>query len=232
MASGKAKFFTRLLKFQHMEFDSALQQLAWAIVSPKKLYRHHEAQYKTRESWSRDDPAFLVCICGFLLASTLGYTIFLRLGVIGFFLTVLWTVLVDCIVTGLIVASLLWLLTNNFLMKPNSREKVQWSYCFDVHLNSFVPLALLVFVLQMPLIGVLQHRTLLWTIVANIMWVCALSSYIYSTFLGYSVMSQLRNTVILLFPVLLFLTVGVASIPLKWNYSTIFAAYLRSRIGQ
>ena len=37
MASGKAKFFTRLLKFQHMEFDAALQQLAWAIVSPKKL---------------------------------------------------------------------------------------------------------------------------------------------------------------------------------------------------
>ena len=38
-------------------------------------------------------------------------------------------------------------------MKSNSREKVQWSYCFDIHLNAFVPLALIIFGLQMPLIG-------------------------------------------------------------------------------
>ena len=72
---------------------------------------------ETRESWSRDDPAFLVCICAFLLVSTLGYTIFLRLGIIGFFITCLWTVLVDCIITGLIVSTLLWYVYEKFIWK-------------------------------------------------------------------------------------------------------------------
>ena len=45
-------------------------------------------------------------------------------------------------------------------------------------------------------------------------------------------MGRLQNTVILLLPVLPLLTVGVVSIPLKWNYSTLFAAYFRARIGQ
>ena len=31
------KFLTKLVKFNHMEFDTALQQLAWALLSPKKL---------------------------------------------------------------------------------------------------------------------------------------------------------------------------------------------------
>ena len=34
---ASSKFFSRLVKFKHMEFDAALQQLAWAVVSPKKL---------------------------------------------------------------------------------------------------------------------------------------------------------------------------------------------------
>ena len=46
---------------------------------------------------------------------------------------------------------------------------------------SYAPLSYIVFSFL-----VLQHRTALWTVLANILWVCALCSYIYSTFLGYS----------------------------------------------
>ena len=65
-------------------------------------------QTETRESWSRDDPAFLVCICAFLLASTLGYSLFLRLGIGGFFLALMMTEFLDCIVSGLVVATAMW----------------------------------------------------------------------------------------------------------------------------
>lgn len=44
------------------------------------------------------------------------------------------------------------LISNHFFLKKG-RDKVEWFYCFDVHLNSFVPLALIVFGIQMPLIG-------------------------------------------------------------------------------
>ena len=109
-------------------------------------------------------------------------------------------------VTDVILKQGFWcrFICNKFLLKKSARDGVEWGYAFDVHLNSFVPLALIIFGLQMPLIGgvvtvsyaplsyivfsflVLQHRTALWTVLANILWVCALCSYIYSTFLGYS----------------------------------------------
>jgi hypothetical protein len=233
-SSGKNKFFSRLLKFKHMEFDSALQQLAWALVSPKKLYRNHEANYKTKGSWSRDDPAFLLCICAFLVLSAVGFSLILRLGVVGSFLTLLYIIGMDFLLSGLVVATLLWFISNKFLMKKSGREKapVEWMYCFDIHINSYVPLAVLVFGLQMPLIGVLQSKMAVWTIVSIIIWTCALCSYIYSTFLGYSVVSQLENTVVLLSPVLPLLAMGVVSIPLHWNYSIWFAEYYRFRVGQ
>ena len=41
---------------------------------------------------------------------------------------------------------------NKILMKKNSKEMVEWGYCFDVHLNAFVPLAVTVFGIQMVLV--------------------------------------------------------------------------------
>ena len=108
----------------HMSYYQFIIQPPYLIYS----YRHHEAHYsqphiflknnsnhlplyqilETRDSWSRDDPAFLVCICVFLAMSTFGYSLFLRLGVGGFLLSLLLTELLDCILSGVIVASIMW----------------------------------------------------------------------------------------------------------------------------
>ena len=34
---GKYKFLPRLLKFTHLEFDSAFQEILWALINPKRL---------------------------------------------------------------------------------------------------------------------------------------------------------------------------------------------------
>ena len=34
---GYAKFLPRLVKFRHLEFDSALQQAFWTVTNPKRL---------------------------------------------------------------------------------------------------------------------------------------------------------------------------------------------------
>ena len=34
---GYAKFLPRLVKFRHLEFDSALQQALWTVTNPKRL---------------------------------------------------------------------------------------------------------------------------------------------------------------------------------------------------
>lgn len=51
---------------------------------------------------SPDDHSLLTTV------SSLGYTLWLRLGVVGFLLALLWTVLVDLIGSGILVASILW----------------------------------------------------------------------------------------------------------------------------
>lgn len=42
---------------------------------------------------------------------------------------------------------------NRLLLKKKGKDvHVEWGYCFDVHLNSFVPFAVIVFGIQMPLV--------------------------------------------------------------------------------
>ena len=59
--------------------------------------------------------------------------------------------------------SLSRLLTNKLLLKKQSRDPIEWGYCFDVHLNSFVPLSLFVFGLQMVLIRGITTTTVTTT---------------------------------------------------------------------
>lgn len=90
---------------------------------------HTFSSYRTamRSYWARDDPAFLLilltimtgtkniylCVLKFIdclvsLVSVIGYGLWLRLHVLGFFLALLWTVLSDCLLAGAIIATLFW----------------------------------------------------------------------------------------------------------------------------
>lgn len=81
-----------------------------------------------RGYWARDDPAFLLILlmimagkcskyiysnihylCLVLIVSVIGYGLWLRLHVLGFFLALLWTVLSDCLLTGAVIATVFWL---------------------------------------------------------------------------------------------------------------------------
>ena len=105
----------------------------------------------------------------------IGYGLWLRLHVLGFFLALLWTVLSDCLLAGAIIATMFWLakffslffvppyvlqhvhtrsdrLISNKLWRLKSSgpvKPVEWAYCFDVHLNAFFPLALYIYAIQM-----------------------------------------------------------------------------------
>lgn len=68
-------------------------------------------------------------------------------------------------------------------------------------------------------------------IVTDTLWLCALCSYIYSTFIGYSVTGRLTNTVVLLASVLPLLLFYIISLILRVNHSQWFTAYYLSRTG-
>ncbi len=83
-----------------------------------------------RGYWARDDPAFLLILLTImagmclirsytmpypllsslvcLIVSVIGYGLWLRLHVLGFFLALLWTVLSDCLLAGAIIATMFW----------------------------------------------------------------------------------------------------------------------------
>lgn len=77
----------------------------------------------------------------------------MQLSPFNIFKFAIWVVFVDCIGVGLLIASLYWYISNRFLLKnPKSNLDVEWAYCFDVHLNAFFPLLVILHVFQLPFI--------------------------------------------------------------------------------
>ena len=65
-------------------------------------------------------------------------------------------------------------------------QKVEWAYAFDVHCNGFVPILLLLYLLQFFFLPILTKPTFLATLLGNTLYFVALSYYQYIIFLGYS----------------------------------------------
>jgi len=95
----------------------------------------------------------LKCLIVFIfsLVSSLIFGICMSLSPFNLFKFILWVVLIDCIGVGLLIASIYWYIANKFLLKnPKSNLDVEWAYCFDVHLNAFLPLLTVLHVFQLP----------------------------------------------------------------------------------
>jgi len=100
-------------------------------------------------------------------------------------------------------------------------QSVEWAYCFDVHCNSFVPIVLILYVLQFFFIPVthnvrflpffcrgcdyltflsLKKDNFLSIFIGNTMYFVALVYYNYITFLGYTALPFLEHTEVFLYP--------------------------------
>ena len=62
----------------------------------------------TKDQFARDDPAFLVLLSLSLLFSSVFYSIALNLSTWGFVKFFLWSVFIDCIAVGVVIATVLW----------------------------------------------------------------------------------------------------------------------------
>lgn len=68
----------------------------------------------------------------------------------------------------------------------STEQAVEWAYAFDVHCNSFFPMALITYVLQFCFLSIINRSGWLSAFVADTMYLVAASWYCYVTFLGYS----------------------------------------------
>ncbi|CAB1413472.1 unnamed protein product [Pleuronectes platessa] len=200
----------------------------------QRVYRNFHYRKQTKDQWARDDPAFLVLLSIWLCVSTLGFGLVLDMGVLETLKLLLWVVFVDCIGVGLLISTLMWFISNKYLLKQPSRNlDVEWGYAFDVHLNAFYPLLLILHFLQLFFINhlvVINSEWFLGYFVGNTLWLIAIGYYLYITFLGYNALPFLQNTVVLLYPFALLGLFYVLSISLGWNFTQSLCSFYKFRV--
>ncbi|KAK3602786.1 hypothetical protein CHS0354_026335 [Potamilus streckersoni] len=214
------KYLRKLLKFRQMDFEYAFWQMIYLFVAPQKVYRNFQYRKNTKNQWARDDPAFLVLLSFWLVVSSVGFAIVLGLNFLGFLKFIFWVVFVDCIGVGLVIATIFWFITNRYMMlAPPKGQDVEWGFCFDVHLNAFFPVLMILHLLQLAFVSFIIHDWFFGRFFGNTLWLIALGYYVYITFLGYSALPFLKNTRTLLFPVMGLLLIYILSLILGWNFS-------------
>ncbi|KAL1771738.1 unc-50-like [Sigmodon hispidus] len=191
------KYLRRLFRFRQMDFEFAAWQMLYLFTSPQRVYRNFHYRKQTKDQWARDDPAFLVLLSVWLCVSTIGFGFVLDMGFFETIKLLLWVVFIDCVGVGLLISTLMWFISNKYLVKRQSRDyDVEWGYAFDVHLNAFYPLLVILHFIQLFFINhVILTDTFIGYLVGNTLWLIAVGYYIYVTFLGYSALILLFSSI-------------------------------------
>uniref|UniRef100_A0A0X3Q1C8 Protein unc-50 homolog B n=1 Tax=Schistocephalus solidus TaxID=70667 RepID=A0A0X3Q1C8_SCHSO len=243
-ASEKAKkFFSRMYRFKQMDFEYALWQMVNIFSSPQKLYRNFSYHNATGNQWARDDPAFLILLLPWIVVSSIAISAIIGHTFFQWFKLLMWSVFIDCIASGLVVCTFLWILSNRWMVRKDpsnwlarrSRRfsaasddssddgsqlvplDVEWAYAFDIHLNAYFPCIVLLRVLQLPFLVLIRRKSLLACLLGNSFWLAAALFYTYITFLGYKALPFLKNTRALLFTGTIFVVFYVITVMLHWN---------------
>merc|ERR1711936_1212889 len=110
--------------------------------------------------------------------SSAGFSLVLGIHFWGFLKFLLYVVFVDLVGVGLVIATALWYIANTFLLKPGIRaqQDVEWGFCFDIHLNAFFPILVILHFVQLFVYHALIERDwFISTMFGNTLWLIALS---------------------------------------------------------
>lgn len=202
-AAKRWKYLRRLVHFRQMDFEFAFWQMFYLLAAPRQVYRNFAHRKATKLQFARDDPAFLVLLAGWLVLSSAFFSYELGIGVGGYLKFLLYVIFVDCIGVGLVIATCLWALSNKYLLRPSCRgvDDVEWGFAFDVHLNAFFPVLVILHFVQL----FFWHAVISGTgygaaAFGNALWTASLGYYVYITFLGYSSLKILHKTTVFLYP--------------------------------
>ncbi|XP_066589700.1 protein unc-50 homolog [Prorops nasuta] len=224
------KYLRKLLKFNQMDFEFAMWQMIFLFISPQKIYRNFQSRKQTKSQFARDDPAFFVLLTCWLFVSSIVISIVLGLTFVDFLKHTLYMIFVDYIAAGLIVASVLWFITNHYL-RIDKTQDVEWGYAFDIHLNAYFPPLVILHIFQLIIYnGVIRDDLFFSCFIGNTFWFIATCYYIYITFLGYANVEILHrpHMILSVLPVL-FLTY-MAFICSRINITYFVMSYYKNRI--
>lgn len=193
------------------------------------IYRKNQK----KNQYARDDPAFLVLLATCIIISAAGLSIVLHLNFISFIKFTLWLVFIDCFFIGAIIASLAWVLTNNFLKRESlSSEDVEWGYCFDVHLNAFFPPLIIIHIIQLFMYSYfISQDWFIARLFGNTLWLIAVIYYCYITYLGYRSLPYLKDTKFILYALIPVVIAYMISILAGINIMRIIMDFYHYRVN-
>jgi hypothetical protein len=189
------RFLRRLLRPSSLDFETAIWEIFHLVVHPHKMFRAHAYRLQGQASYARDDPAFLVLLTGFLALSAVAWGLAYSPSVWDICKLVVYMVVVDFYLIGVVVLSVGYFVTNKWLTGPESGagvlgsapHHVDWAFCFDTHCNAFVTVWVLLYVVQfllLPLINV--ERSFVALFLGNTLYFAALGYYFVIAFYGYN----------------------------------------------
>jgi len=231
-AAKRYKYLRRIFHFRHMDFEFALWQMLYLFYKPQQVYRNFQYRKETKAQFARDDPAFLVLLSAWLIITSAGFSLVLGIHFFGFVKFLLYVIFVDMVGVGLVIATALWYISNTFLMKPGVRDAdVEWGFSFDVHLNAFFPILVILHFVQLFVYHPLIERDwFISTVFGNTLWLVALSYYIYITFLGYSSLNILKRTNYFLAPLTILVFFYILTLGFNWNLSRSLMDFYKYRV--
>jgi hypothetical protein len=63
----------RAVHFPQLDTEYAMATVAELIWSPSKVYKLAQSRHEIKGHWSRDDPAFVLILCSFIVVDFLAY---------------------------------------------------------------------------------------------------------------------------------------------------------------
>ncbi|KAF5318755.1 hypothetical protein D9619_010889 [Psilocybe cf. subviscida] len=209
--------FRRLHRVQQMDFEVALWQLTYLCLAPRRVYRNVYFHKQTKNTWARDDPAILVLISACICVAAVLWGIAYSYSVLDFIPLAFKMIVRDFLLSGVIMATILWFTANRLLLSPPSHStpadsRVEWAYAFDVHTNAFFPLFLALYIAQLFLLKVVLQDNWICLWVGNTLYLAAFAQYTYGIYLGLNALPFLVRSELLLSPLLPIFTAYIVSL--------------------
>lgn len=187
--------FKRIIKPKTLDFETAMWEIFHLIINPRKMYRsqYYYKQYQSnKNSYARDDPSFLILLTTFLIVSAIAWGLAYSPHFLDILKLILYMVFIDFYLTGFIISTISWLLTNRLLNKSWGINRfnvyyIGWGFCFDVHCNSFLIVWCILYLLQYILLPLITVKdSFLSLLVGNSLYFISAAQYFVITFYGFN----------------------------------------------
>lgn len=199
------KMLKRLFKPTTLDFETAIWEMLNLIINPKKMYRsqYYYKQQQTqsgKSSYTRDDPSFLILLTTFLSISAIAWGIAYSPHMMDIAKLIIYMVMIDFYLTGAIIATVTWALTNKLFNGGPSTGRynvnyIEWGFCFDIHCNSFLIIWCLLYILQFFLLPLLRiKKSFISLLLGNSLYFGAIGYYFVISFYGFNSLPFINNS--------------------------------------